>query len=178
MSRQIPLSRGLVALVSERDFERVSRYKWSCDGNGYACRMESYYVDGKRQRRKIMLHRFILGAPAHLQVDHINHNILDNRRENIRLVTRRQNRANSRPKRTGTSRYKGVHWHRRDQKWCAMIRAGGVKYHLGTFANEAEAAKAYDRAARKLVGPMAYLNFPTQAAPPIPTLFQVIPNRT
>lgn len=172
MHKEIPLSRGLVARVSDADFERVNRYKWSCDGNGYVCRMESFVdADGTRRRRKVMLHRFILNAPSHLQVDHINHDILDNRRQNIRLVTRQQNRANSRPKRGGSSRYKGVHWHKPRQKWCAMIRVNGVKYHLGTFASEAQAGLAYDRAARRMVGPMAYLNFPGHAHAPIPNSY-------
>ena len=160
MSREIPLSRGLVALVSDIDYPRVSQYRWCADGNGYAVRMESFYAEGKRQRRKLMLHRFILNAPPHLQVDHINHDVLDNRRENMRLVTVAQNRANSRPKSGGSSRYKGVHWHKRDEKWCAMIRVDGVKYHLGTFESEAEAGRAYDVAARKYWGPLAYQNFP------------------
>lgn len=161
MCKEIPLSRGMVALVDDAEYERVSRYKWCLDSSGYACRMESYYVDGKRKRRKVLMHRFILDAPAHLQVDHINHEFLDNRRCNMRLVTSRQNRANSRPKRTGTSRYKGVHWHKRDRKWCVTFWAGSDKQWLGTYASEEEAARVHDRKALEVNGEFAYLNFPT-----------------
>lgn len=162
MCKEIPLSRGKVALVSDIDYERVSQYKWCADGNGYVVRMESYYVEGKRRRRKVLLHRFILQAPQHLQVDHINHDILDNRRANIRLVTHQQNRANSRPKHNSSSRFKGVHWHKRDKKWCVTIRVDGIKHYLGTFDCEIEAARAYDEHACRLFGPTAYLNLREQ----------------
>lgn len=160
MPKTIPLSRGKFALVSDCDYERASQFKWSLDVNGYACRMESYVgSDGKRKRRKVLLHRFILDAPPHLQVDHIDHDKLDNRRQSLRLVTRTQNRANSRPRRNSSSRYKGVHWHKRDQCWCVMLRTNGVKYWIGTFQDEVDAARAYDRKARELIGAYAYLNF-------------------
>lgn len=160
MCKEIPLSRGLVALVDDADYERVSRYNWCADGNGYAVRMESYVAGGERKRRKVMLHRFILSAPAGLLVDHINHDVLDNRRQNLRLVTVKENRANSRPRRNASSRFKGVYWHKPTQRWYATITVDGVMYHIGVFSDEVEAARAFDAKARELVGPYAYLNFP------------------
>ena len=173
MCKQVPLSRGLFALVSDCDFERVNQYKWSCDGNGYACRMETYYVDGKRRRRKVMLHRFILSAPPGIDVDHIHHNILDCRRSEMRLVTRYQNRANSLPKKNGTSRYKGVHFHKGDSKWHAEIRVMGKKLYLGSYDREEEAAIAYNAAALAAWGEYAYLN-PLPSKAPVQQLLPFV----
>lgn len=163
MTRRIPLSRGLVALVDDCDYARVSQFKWSADGNGYACRMVTIgHKDGKRIRRKIMLHRFILDAPPDKQVDHRNHDLLDNRRGNLRLATVAQNRANARPVGGGTSSFRGVWCTARDEQWRAEIVIRGTRHHLGHFACEQQAAQAYDHAALAAWGEFAYLNFPEQ----------------
>lgn len=156
MCKEIPLSREQVALVDSADYDWLTQYKWCLDHNGYVCRMvnEGDY----RHRRKVLLHRFILDAPSHLQVDHINHCLLDNRRCNIRLVTREQNRANSRPNRNGTSRYKGVYWHKPTGRWYATINVSGGKQHIGSYASEADAAAAYNQKAAEAWGQYAYLN--------------------
>lgn len=160
MCKELPLSRGLVALVDASDYDWLMQWKWSCDGNGYACRMESYYVDGKRRRRKIMLHRFILNAPPSMEVDHKFHNKLDCRRSELRLVTQYQNRCNSRPNQKGSSRYKGVCLHKGNGRWSAEIHVNGRKLYLGLYACEEDAALAYDRNALRAWGDFAYLNFP------------------
>jgi len=152
MPQQIPLTKGFYALVDDEDFERVNAYKWTLDNNGYAVR--------KVNRRKVMRHRFVLDAPAGFDVDHINHDILDNRRENVRIATRSQNSVNRGPKPGSTSIYKGVFWHRRDERWQAKLGVNGKSLDLGQFADEAQAAKAYDAAAHSAFGEFAYLNFP------------------
>lgn len=161
MAVEIPLSRGAVALVSECDFERVGQFKWSLDQNGYAVRMiQIARTGGIRQRRKVLLHRFLLDAPGGMEVDHINHDKLDNRRDNIRLVSRTLNRANAGPKTTSSHGYKGVAFHSRDTKWRASIAPNGIRRGLGTFGTPEEAARAYDIAALQAWGDFAYLNFP------------------
>lgn len=151
--KRVSLSGGKFAIVSDCDFPKVNRYKWSADRNGYAVRMVQ---DGSR-RRKVLMHRFILDAPAGAEVDHANGDKLDNRRSNLRLATKSQNNANRGPY-TGT--YKGVSWHKRDRRWQSQIRINGSQRHLGTFADPVSAALAYDRAARAAWGEFAYLNFP------------------
>ncbi|HXF60743.1 MAG TPA: HNH endonuclease signature motif containing protein [Caldilineaceae bacterium] len=147
----IRLGNGGMALVDEADYERVSRYTWTLDKNGYVVRK-----DGKR---KLLLHRFILDAPPGYDVDHINHDRLDNRRANLRLATRSQNNANSGP-RPGASRFKGVSRH--EGAWRAEICVNGKRRRLGRYRNEIAAAKAYDRAAWAAWGEFAYLNFPQE----------------
>ena len=93
-------------------------------------------------------------------VDHIDHNGLNNQKKNLRLATFTQNCQNQRRCSHGTSKYKGVHWHKSCKKWAAAIRCDNKTYHLGYFKDEIAAALAYDSAARRLHKDFAALNFP------------------
>jgi hypothetical protein len=118
-----------------------------------------YYARGYVGKGRIYMHREVINAPVDCQVDHVNHDGLDNRRDNLRLCTVSQNQGNSRKQnRETTSRYKGVSWHSRDRRWRAQIRYGKEKVHLGQFLSEEEAAYAYDRAARNRWGEFANIN--------------------
>jgi hypothetical protein len=154
-----------VTTVDEEDLERVMQYEWSLHvdaWNSYAYRWD--YVDGQRVR--IHLHRFILNAPDGMKVDHADGNGLHNTRTNLRLATDSQSCAN-RGKWSGTSsQYKGVSF-RKDKKarpWASYIRSGYLLKHLGLYATELEAAKAYDKAAAETFGEFARLNFPEDYA--------------
>jgi len=86
---------------------------------------------------------------------------MDNRGANLRAATRSQNMYHRR-KSSGAkqSKYKGIHWKKRNRKWEAMITFQKKKIYLGYFRSEVDAAKAYDRAARKYHGEFASPNFP------------------
>lgn len=84
-------------------------------------------------------------------IDHINGNKLDNRISNLRLATRTDNNRNS-ASRGGRSKYKGVYWFKRDQCWQAQIQIEGIKYHIGYFETEQEAADAYEAVAKEVHG--------------------------
>ena len=98
------------------------------------------------------------------EIDHINGIRDDNRIENLRECTRSQNSANA-PKRKSydgkitSSKYKGVYWYKRYQKWKAQIGKDGKMIHLGYFDSERDAAKAYDSKAKELFGEFAAVNF-------------------
>ena len=95
-------------------------------------------------------------------VDHINHNALDNRKANLRPATRTQNGQNriKYNNRDYSSKYKGVTCHNGKKLWKAHIQANGRPLFLGSFSHEVQAAKAYDRAAKKYHRDFAVLNFP------------------
>lgn len=79
-------------------------------------------------------------------MDHINGNVLDNRKCNLRVCTKRQNYANSsKPNTPSYSKYKGVTWDKSRNKWFAQINVRPNKYNLGRFESEIDAAKAYNR---------------------------------
>lgn len=154
----IPLSQGLFALVDGEDYQRLAKYKWYAqkDGNRfYACRNKKN--NGKST--KVTMHREIMRSLPFLFIDHVNGSGLDNRKQNLRLCTNRENSYNQKPREKGTSKYKGVSWKENKSKWCAQISVKSKKKHLGYFDNEINAAKAYDVAAQEYAGEFAKTNF-------------------
>jgi hypothetical protein len=156
--KQIQLTKGLVALVDDEDYERLSSFKWKAH-HRYAARN----VRRNGKFLTIMMHREILKAPSGMDVDHINGDRLDNRRSNLRLATRSQNTRNRKGNKNSISGYKGVGWHARCRKWQAAIKTDDKQLYLGLFDAPEDAARAYDAAARNLHGPFAKVNFPEEA---------------
>lgn len=154
--REIQLTQGQVALVDAEDYESRSKHKWFA---AWAPTTQSFYavrkrpVEGQKQRTTWM-HRVVLGLDAQdIRIgDHIDHNTLDNRKRNLRTVTRQQNTFNRKKSRAITSGYKGVHWRNDRCKWRAEIRIDGKLVHLGLFANPQDASKAYNAAAARIQG--------------------------
>jgi len=106
------------------------------------------------------MHHDVMKVPAGFVIDHINGNGLDNRKANLRQSTYAQNSWNRGKARVkSSSKYKGVCQHKKDRKWQAQISAVGKRIYLGRFKNQKEAAKAYDKAAKKYHGEFANLNF-------------------
>lgn len=154
----IPLTQGKVALVDESDLGVVGNLKWQAmtrGGRWYARRTTA----GPNGAYAVYMHRAIVGSPGRgAHVDHINHNGLDNRRLNLRIVPVSVNIQNRRSA-YGKSRFLGVSWRAKQKKWWALIRGDGRRIHLGYFDNETQAARAYDKAALELYGPLARTNF-------------------
>jgi hypothetical protein len=152
---------GRVALVDDADLKLVSGYRWwALEVRGG---QRTYAVTQIRvgdRKRTIYMHQLITGWTA---TDHRNHDGLDNRRRNLRRGHGRgRNHANERPIRGGASRFKGVYRDRRRPGWFAQIKIGGRAQRLGSFNDEATAARAYDVAAIQAWGEYACVNFPDQ----------------
>ncbi len=158
--RRIKLRHEKYAIVSPQDYERLARHKWSAHKGGRTFYAERYRPIGKGRYKHILMHREVLKVGKEYYVDHINHNGLDNRRENLRPATPAQNAQHRRKCRTKkTSKYRGVYWFKERRKWAGLIQMDGRGILLGYFEDEKEAARAYDRAARKYHGEFAELNF-------------------
>jgi len=149
----IPLTQNKKAIVSDKDYKKLSVYKWFYS-NGYAKR--DIWKNGKNKR--IYMHREIAKTPKGMFTDHINFNKLDNRTKNLRVCTKGQNQANTVKRIDNTSGFKGVTWYKRDRKWRAQIGFKGLVKQLGDFIDKVEAAKAYNNAARLYFGKYAIIN--------------------
>ena len=166
-------------LVDEEDWEKVSQYKWSVDATarknscgGFYAKTGILHPDGGwydnptsgrgRRRTTMFLHRFLMNPPPGYMVDHINHNGLDNRRENLRICTRVENGRNRLPSKKSASGYKGVVKTSRGCRWQAKINIDKKQTYIGSFATAEEAARAYDAKAIEVFGEYANLNFPEE----------------
>ncbi len=154
--KRIELSHGKFAIVDAEDYEQLSQYKWCAVQREWTWYAKTFLLDGT----PISIHRVITDAPKGLVVHHIDHNGLNNRRSNLQLCTNIQNQRSRGPNRVGSSKYKGVHRRKSCKKFRARITHNGKNIHLGLFESEIDAAKAYDKAAKKYFGSFAYLNFP------------------
>ncbi len=163
--RRIKLTRRKYAIVDVDDFERVNQYKWHCTSFGYARRTASKRSEKGRKRVAIWMHNVVRPVPEGMTVDHINRSRLDNRTANLRGVTREQNTWNRKFVKKGSkTRYTGIHWNKKVKKWNVRLRIEGRRKSFGYYADEVEAASAYDAVAKKYRREYAVLNFPEKRA--------------
>ena len=151
--REIPLTQGQVALVDDADFKELSKHKWCAVWNPHIC---SFYAvrgirlpSGKWTSERMHRRLLCLVRGDSRQGDHVDHNTLDNRRVNIRIVSLRENQHNRRAK--------GFFWNKSARKFEAQIEAEGVKKYLGLHDTPAEARAAY-LAAKPIYHPTAPLS--------------------
>jgi hypothetical protein len=158
--RKIYLGEGEFTIVEPPDYYAYGKYRWIFSGEGYNFYAIREMKIGPKKTKIVSLHREIMNAPKGILVDHQNNNGLDNRRANLRLATYSQNAINKPKKANTSSKYRGVCFEKSCQEWGAFIRINGKQTRLGRFENEIDAAKTYDKAARKYHKEFARLNFP------------------
>lgn len=152
--KEIILSDGRKTQVDDEDYDFLNQWAWQSNGK-YVVRQTasngSFYMGHEILKR----HGFIING----LVDHKDRDPLNNQKGNLRDATRSQNGANSKLQSNNTSGYRGVGFHRKLQKWTAEITVRGTHIRLGCFHDPVEAAKAYDKAAKRYFGDFATLNF-------------------
>lgn len=154
----VELNRSLVSIIDKADVELVEGFIWHTYIGGTVRYVQSNAVDSCGRHSMVRMHRIIMGVTdAHILVDHINGDGLDNRRSNLRICTKRQNACNQKLSSANKSGYKGVHLSRHGN-WYACIKSHGKTKKLGTYASKEAAAMAYNEAAVEMFGEFANLN--------------------
>ena len=153
----INLTQGKVALINDVDFAYLNQWKWYAHFDGF-----NWYAERKPRKICFRMHRLILsrklGHANFKQVDHVDGNGLNNLRSNLRASTCQQNHFNKRKAQNKSSQFKGIYWNKQLQKWRVQIRVNKKLIEVGCFHSEIQAAKAYDKMAKKHFGNRAKLN--------------------
>jgi hypothetical protein len=127
------------AQVSVEDLELLQTWdvRWYMMNVGG--KYTKFYVGTHNGERTIYLHQFIMNPAKGMVVDHINHNSLDNHRDNLRVITQAQNAQNRRgaTRSNKSSGYRNVT--RRGNRWQVQMTVNGEYMHLGQYATAEEA---------------------------------------
>ena len=159
--KKIKLTQGKYALVDDCHYDYLNLHKWYA----YYCKHTGGFYAGRKisipsgGQSSVEMHRTIMGVSrSDMQVDHNNHNTLDNRYENLRLCTHSQNMMNRGTPASNTSGYKGVNFAKSHKKWMVRIGVNKSRKFLGFFDCKHEAARVYNLAAKMYHGEYAFLN--------------------
>lgn len=141
------------ALVDDEDFSYLNQFNWTVTKYGV---VTTRGINGSH----IQIHRLIMKAPIHLEVDHIDGNRLNNQKSNLRLCNSSQNKCNRGARKDSKSGYKGVSWHKQRNKWTVRIMNLETKKYEshGLFNDVKEAAKVYNKVARNYHQGFAFIN--------------------
>lgn len=151
----------MVAIVDDGDFEFLNQWKWkavTARDTWYATR--THWPNGKHAKcETVIMHRLIMGiTDRNVICDHKDHNGLNNQKANLRTCTKKQNVYNTKSRKGSSSKYLGVSWKKKINKWQVLIQKDGNFKYLGVYKDEIEAAKAYNKEAAILFGEFANLN--------------------
>jgi hypothetical protein len=145
--KYINLTKGYRAMVDNEDFGYLNQFNWYAS----VCKYTVYAIT-KINGHTVHMHRLIMGTPKGLDVDHIDHDGLNNQKINLRNCTRQQNQHNQ-IKHRGISKYLGVSYAKdRKNKWRSQIKHNNKKIALGSFATQEEAMLAYNKKSKELYG--------------------------
>jgi len=144
--KTISLTKGMVALVDDEDYARLSKYKWCAVETG----QRLFYAARGVKNRLVYMHRDVmeLATGDNICVDHIDFNGLNNQKTNLRKTTKSYNFKHRRPI-AHTSKYRGVYWDRNRNKWKAQASINGRMFAIGRYDLELDAALARDEFVRK-----------------------------
>ena len=128
------------------DYDKIKDYCWHINDSGYLT----------STKKTIRIHRLVMNCNKNEEIDHVNHNLLDNRKYNLRIVTSSQNKINRKKVSYNTSGHKGVSWDKDRNKWAVYIGLNNKLIHLGRFNNIDDAIKIRKEAEKKYFGEYNY----------------------
>ena len=153
---------GNVFIFDLEDYDKIKKYTWHLSGREYIGTSINVKVNNKINRQTLMIHRYIMDVQdkdwKECVVDHINGNVYDNRKSNLRVVTQQENTMNQKKPKNNTSGVTGVGFYKKNNKWGASIRCGVNTIFLGLFDNFEDAVKARKEAEEKYFGEYSYDN--------------------
>lgn len=135
-------------LVDDEYFGILNKFTWRIQKNGYVVSSKPE----KYGRGLIYMHRIVMVPPEGMEIDHINVDKTDNRKENLRICTHEQNCANRKISSRNTTGFKGVSWDKSRGKWLSRIKHDGKQINLGRYESVEDAFRAYCLSAKKLKG--------------------------
>lgn len=143
---------GTRFIFDKEDADLVSSRGWHLSRRGY--------IAGKDHRRERPLHKLMIPVDSGFDIDHINRDKTDNRRENLRVCRHQKNCFNQKIRSTNTSGFMGASFMKNAGKYECYIHYNGRKYYLGLFDSALDAAYMRDSAAKHFFGDYCNLNFP------------------
>ena len=159
--KKIYLGNNKYTIVDEEDFKYLKRFNWKINWKTFNGK-KHYYASIKFQREyksvNIYLHEFLINNQNYECITHKNGDTLDNRKENLEIISYslRLNRASKR--KNIYSKYKGLTYRPKKKVWEARIAKDGKSYYCGQFKSEEDGARAYDKKSRELYGKLSYQN--------------------
>lgn len=146
--REIPLSRGMVALVDNEDYEWLSQWKWQAKRSP----PNHWSAYGRVNGVPTFMHRLLIHVPDGMMVDHINRNSLDNRKENLRVANAQENARNRSRQSNNSSGFTGVYYNKKLNKWQVQIKVNGRHIHLGVYSELSDAVFVRKSKEKELFG--------------------------
>ena len=141
--KQIPLTQGKVTLVDDEDYDWLMTWKWHASKKG-----NNFYAKTGVDGVKITMHRLLLCYPKSCDIDHWDHNSLNNQKANFKPCSHRENISNM--NKTGASKYRGVAWDKQVGLWVSRIEVKGKREFLGRFEDEYDGHLAYQNRLKSL----------------------------
>lgn len=135
---------GTRFLFDKEDYYKIAPYTWGTDAYGY---IVAHYRDSNGERKSIKMHRLVMDATdPEIHIDHIGHDLADNRKSQLRIATRNENMHNTKLSKSNTTGRTGVYYDKDRGRWRAAIRVNGKLIYLGLYDSFEEACKAREMA--------------------------------
>lgn len=132
----------IIVLIDIEDINKIEIAKWHAQ---YDETINNYYIVANernttvKNRKMLILHRYIMNCPDNMETDHINRNTLDNRKQNLRNVESIINKRNKGFYNNNKSGYKYIYWKKDKQRWRVEINRKDIKKIVGNYKTKEEA---------------------------------------